>query len=125
MAADPQELARLSDRLTALMREKLGVRADTLPAALRRAGRKLPRRLRQDGDVILNAIERAQNPRLARVTDGDGPIQAARRIERYLSTIDPAAARARARAYLFADLAFRLAVVIALVIGILAWRGYV
>ncbi|WP_420396917.1 hypothetical protein [Nioella sp.] len=125
MAADPQELARLSDRLTALMREKLGVRADTLPAALRRSGRKLPRRLRQDGALILAAIERSQNPRLARVTDGDGPERAARRIEAYLSGLDPATARARARAYLFADLAFRLAVVIALVIGVLAWRGYV
>ena len=125
MAADPQELARLSDRLTALMREKLGVRAETLPVALRRAGRKLPRRLRQDGDLILAAMERSRNPRLARVTDGDGPERAARRIEAYLSGLDPVSARARARAYLFADLAFRLAVVIALVIAVLAWRGYV
>jgi IS5 family transposase len=125
MAADPQQLARLSDRLTALMRDKLGVRADSLRAALRRAGRKLPRRLRQDGEVILAAIDRSRNPRLARVTDGEGPERAARRIEAYLAGLDPAADRARARAYLFADLAFRLAVVIALVIGVLAWRGYV
>jgi hypothetical protein len=125
MAADPLQLDRLSDRLTALLREKLGVRADTLPVALRRAGRKLPRRLRQDGALLLAAIERSRNPRLARVTDGDGPERAAKRIEAYLSGLDPATARARARAYLFADLAFRLAVVIALVIGVLAWRGYV
>ncbi|WP_071690978.1 hypothetical protein [Nioella sediminis] len=125
MAADPLQLDRLSDRLTALLREKLGVRADTLPVALRRAGRKLPRRLRRDGALLLAAIERSRNPRLARVTDGDGPERAARRIEVYLSGLDPATARARARAYLFADLAFRLAVVIALVIGVLAWRGYV
>lgn len=125
MAADPLQLDRLSDRLTALLREKLGVRADTLPVALRRAGRNLPRRLRQDGALLLAAIERSRNPRLARVTDGDGPERAARRIEAYLSSLDPATARARARAYLFADLAFRLAVVIALVIGVLAWRGYV
>lgn len=125
MAADPLELDRLSDRLTTLMREKLGVRANTLAAALSRAGRKLPRRLRQDGEVILLAMERARNPRLARVTDGEGPERAARRIEAYLNSLDPAASRARARAYLFADLAFRLAVVIALFIGVLAWRGYV
>lgn len=125
MAADPQQLARLSDRLTALMREKLGVRAETLPAALRRAGRKLPRRLRQDGEAIVAAMDRSRNPRLARVTDGDGPERAARRIEAYLRGLNPADARARARAYLFADLAFRLAVVVALVIAVLAWRGYV
>lgn len=125
MAADPQQLAALSDRLTAQMRDRLGVRAETLPAALRRAGRNLPRSLRQDGALILAAQDRARNPRLARVTDGDGPVRAARRIEAYLATLDPAAARARARAYLFADLAFRLAVVVALIIAVLVWRGYV
>lgn len=125
MAADPQQLARLSDHLTALMREKLAVRADTLPVALRRAGRRLPRRVRRDGEIILAALARSQNPRLARVTDGDGPVRAARRVESYLSTLDPVASRARARAYLFADLAFRLAVVLALAIGVLVWRGYV
>lgn len=125
MAADPQDLAVLSDRLTALMRDKLGVRADGLAQALCRAGRRLPRGQRQDGATILAAIARAQNPRLARVTDGDGAHHAARRIERYLSTLDPAARRARRRAYLFADLAFRLAVVMALLIFVLVWRGYV
>ena len=125
MAANPQDLAALSDRLTVLMRDKLDVRADSFPRALHRAGRQLPRRLRQDGATILAAMDRAQNPRLARVTDGEGPHHAARRIERYLAGLDPVASRARARAYLFADLAFRLAVVVALVIGVLVWRGYV
>jgi len=122
MGADPNELARLAERLTALMRDKLELKAETFPAALHRAGRRLPRGLRRDGRIIVAALEQVRNPRLARIADGDGAARAARRLERYLNSLDPQADRARARAYFWAGLAFRIAVVIALLIAFLAWQ---
>lgn len=125
MGVDPNELTVTADRLTALMRDQLGVRADSFPRALAKAGRRLPRAIRAEGQVILSALDRAPNPRLARVTDGDAVRRAARRIEAYLGRLDPQASRARARAYLFADLAFRVAVAAALVIAVVAWRDLI
>lgn len=124
MGADPNELARLAERLTALMREKLEVKAETFPAALRRSGRRLPRGLRREGAVIVAALEKVQNPRLARIADGAGAARAARRLERYLNGLDPQADRARQRAYFRAGVAFRIAIVIALLIAFLVWQGF-
>jgi hypothetical protein len=125
MGADPNDLARLSERLTQLMREKMDIRADSFPAALRRAGRRLPPALRREGQVIRIALEQVQHPRLARIADGAGAARAARRIEAYLAQLDPAADRARRRIFLAADVAFRIAVVLALFITVLIWRGLV
>lgn len=124
MGADPNDMSRMADRLTKLMRDKLAVKAESFPAALRRAGRRLPRRVRRDGQVIVTALEQAQNPRLARIADGAGAAKAARRIEGYLARIDAAKTKARDRAFLWADVALRLAAAIALVLVLLVWRGY-
>lgn len=125
MGADPNELEHLADRLTAQMREKLDLRAEDFPTALHRAGRRLPRALRREGRLIVTALEQVRNPRLARIADGPGAVRAARRLSGWLSGLDPAAARARQRAYLLAGLAFRVAVVIALAISVLVWRDLV
>ena len=95
MGADPNDMSRMADRLTKLMRDKLAVKAESFPAALRRAGRRLPRRVRRDGQVIVTALEQAQNPRLARIADGAGAAKAARRIEGYLARIDTAKTKAK------------------------------
>lgn len=124
MGADPNELTRLAERLTALMRDKLEVKAESFPAALRRAGGRLPRRLRREGAVIVATLDQVRSPRLSRIADGEGAARAARRIEAYLSRLDPAADRARARAFFWANIAFRIVVVIALLMAVLVWRGF-
>ncbi|WP_071672831.1 hypothetical protein [Nioella nitratireducens] len=121
--ADLHELQGTADRLAALMRDKLDVRADSLDRALHQAGRRLPRARRADGALILAALERAQHPRLARVTDGTGAAQAARRIEAWLKQSDPQTRRARARAGLLGEIAFRIFAVLVLLIVVLVWRG--
>ena len=125
MTADPHQIDALAARVTTLLQQKLGVRGDSLPVALRRAGYRLPRRIRRDGAALVSAAEQSRNPRLARITDGEGLSRAARRIERYLSGLDPVEARARARALLLAEIGFRVAVVIALLIAVLVWQGLV
>ncbi len=125
MATDFHDLQATADRLAALMRDKLDLRAEGFERALRQAGRRLPRGRRADGNLILAALERAQNPRLARVTDFAGATGAARRIEAWLRQADPATRRARLRAGLFGEIAFRIFAVLALFIAVLSWRGLV
>ena len=99
---DTDQFSDQIDPIMELMRSKLGIRARSFPAALARAGRRLPRPIRREGQVLAEALARADNPRLRDTAD-----------------------RRRALALdILGALAFSLLLTAALVITLLAWRGF-
>ena len=66
-----------------------------------------------------------ENPNIARVTDAEALARDVAIVERFLTRQNPKTRKARARANMAAGLAFQIAVVIALVIFVLRWRGLV
>ena len=99
----------------------LDVRAPSFQAAVRRAGRLLPARAR-DAAADLAALDaRMAHPKLAARTDPAVIRQAENRFRRSLPAHPPGLRAARQRALLGAEIAFRLAVVIGLVLAFVYW----
>ena len=53
---DTDQFSDQIDPIMELMRSKLGIRARSFPAALARAGRRLPRPIRREGQVLAEAL---------------------------------------------------------------------
>jgi hypothetical protein len=116
--------ARLSD-LRALLADKLGVMGADLGHQVRRAGRRLPRRVRREAEFLVRAEEMARHPRLARLIDPREVARAQGRVARHLEGINPALLRRNRRKDRVAAFALYVLVTSALVVTLLWWRGYV
>jgi hypothetical protein len=125
MAIDPEDYAATCARLNDLLHCQIGARGADFAASLRYAGRTLPRAVRQAGARIVDLGAQVENPKLARVTDAEALAQDVAIVERFLNRQNPKTRKARARANMAAGLAFQIAVVIALVIIVLRWRGLI
>ncbi len=123
MRAD--ELDARAGALTEKMAEGLGVKGRTLEQSAARAGRWLPRRIRNEIAVIAEARALQGHPKLERQIDDARIDRACRQTASYLDGLDPAARRRRAALDMLSLIAFRLFVVLCLVIAVLIWRDLV
>jgi hypothetical protein len=121
---DPH-LARTLDGLRASFAERLGLRGKDFAAVVRRAGRRIPRRLRPAAARLAEAERMAGNPRLARLVDAASVEAAARDLADWLETQDPRERRRTAIINTSALIAFYILVTGLLVIAVLVWRGIV
>ncbi|MCB1358738.1 MAG: hypothetical protein KDK53_20335 [Maritimibacter sp.] len=113
------------DKIAALMEERLGIRGDGFEAKFARAGRLLPRRLRREGAVLVEARALAEHPKLARQVDARRLRRAARVFERYLTRVDGADRRLTRWINWGAGIALSLLVVFGLAVAAMAWRGLI
>jgi hypothetical protein len=125
MAIDPEEYAATCARLNDLLHRQIGARGPEFAASLRYAGRTLPRTVRQAGARIVDLGTQVENPKLENVTDAEALDRDVSIVERFLNRQNPKIRKARARANMAAGLAFQIAVVIALMIIVLRWRGLI
>jgi len=110
--------------LLALFETRLGIKAETLARALKKAGRRLPARQRQNGQRIAEALKRADHPRLAMQNDPRELARAHEELTTHLEAIDRREMQIRSALRLTATIAFNLIAVVAAVIVILRWRGF-
>lgn len=123
-----KEADDIARRVLALQKQfdaKLGVKSRTLSQALRRAGRRLPRRLRAQGRQLVEAQKRLGNPVLARQLDWVALERAFQDISAHLAAIDVAGRRKDRILDLAALIAFYILVVVVAFVFWLWWRGYV
>jgi len=120
-----EEIDKITEELRLLMVQQLGIRANSFAQAVRRAGRLLPGQARIASHRLLELKSRATNPKLAARTDPSIARNDAAVIKRHLKTITAGERQARERAFFFAEIAFRVAIVLTLLIAILAWRGII
>lgn len=119
------ELDDRLDKIAALMEERLGIRGDGFEAKFARAGRRLPRRLRREGALLVEARRLAAHPKLARRVDARRLRKAVRVFERYLGRVDGRQRRVTRLINWLAGNAFNILLVAALTVAVLAWRGLV
>ena len=112
-------------RASALLEERLGLRGPDLERQLRKAGRRLPRRIRQDGETIATAQRFAAHPRMARRIDQGTVDRAHGRFTRHLEAIDRREVRRTRAINLAALVAAQVLIVAVLFVAVLAWRGLV
>lgn len=106
------------------LRAKLGVRAGTLPRAMKRAGRRMPREAHRAADVLASAKSQASHPRLSRLIDETSVTAAQTVFEAHLNNIDPKKRRTDRILSMLGTQAFNVLAVGALFIAVLYWRGF-
>lgn len=119
------DIDRMIAQVQVLLNTRLGVRKGTLEAMARRAGRRLPRRLRKHALALTRAQKLAAHPKLARQLDRKTLTAGFNEITTYLEKIDPNARRKMFALRLAGVLAFNVIAVAGGFIFWLWWAGYV
>lgn len=101
------------------------VRAKTLSRALAKTGRRLPKRLRKDADVIVAAQALGGNPKLLRQADTAVLDAAQDRVVNWLDTVDRADARRGYWIGVGAMIGFNVLGLIAAIVVWMWWTGRV
>lgn len=102
-----------------------GVRAKTLSRALRKTGRRLPRRLHKDAGLIVAAQNLGGNPKLLRQADTRALDGATERVVSWLDTVDRADARRGYWIGIGAMIGFNILAVLGAVVVWMWWTGRV
>ena len=120
-----KDMTAKSEALRAQLRAKLGVKSTTLEQGLRRAGGRLPRRIRLRGNALLHAEALLRHPKLSRQVDGRTVTRAYAEITAHLDGINVADRRRGTQLQLAGLIVGNLLVVGTLFLGWLWWKGYV
>ncbi len=118
-------LQQMVDEVRAAMESRLRVRGKSLDAQVRKAGRRLPRRVRQDATYLAQGMAVAGNPKLLRMIDMAKARQAHRNVLAYLESVDFSAQRRNAALNMITSIAFALLVTGVLLLFVLWQRGFI
>lgn len=116
---------QMVDRVSALLDERLGLRGRSLSDQLRKAGRRLPGKVRAAVSLLSEAQEMVQNPKLQVRVDEARVAEAYDICLRHLGTIKPGKRMQSAVLNVAASAAFAVLVVALLVAGFIYWRGLI
>jgi hypothetical protein len=114
-----------SARVAELMKERLGIRGKTLARKLGRSGRLLPKRIKQDASVLVEAAGLAQSPRLVKMIDRKRVNAAYKACVTHLEAIDVRDRRIGALLGVLGSLSMAFLVPGAALIAVLVWRGFI
>lgn len=117
-------IQQMADRIGALMEDRLGARGDGLAEKLRKAGHKLPSKLRKEADFLAEAAHLSQNPKMLLQIDHDRVAAAYDQCVRHLNRL-PNARRRGMLASIGTSIALSLLAVAVLVVAVLVWRGFI
>lgn len=118
------DLNERSDALGEKMARQLRLRPGGLADVSARAGRKLPKHLRAEVEMILNAQRMAVHPKLMHHIDAKQIAKAEKKLNRFLDKQDPKAERRTEILDTIAKIAFVLFSVVLSVFLVLLYRGY-
>lgn len=114
-----------ADHISNLIKQRLGARGPDLNARFRRAGRMLPRHVQQDVQVLINAVDMQNNPKLARMVD-DGAVQrSVRAVETHLQSIDVKKRRSDRIMGILANVGVQIIVIFAALLAVIYWRDLI
>lgn len=122
---DPNDLNRKATRLRHLARTKFGVGGDTLEVAMRRVGRRVPKRIQSQAKIVIKAQKALGHPKLWMQVDAGRVEQAFRIVEAHLQSVDPDDRRKGFLLSMLGSLVFNLMLLAALLVLLLIWRGFV
>lgn len=117
-------IQQMADRVAQLLEERLGLGGKGLAAKMKRAGRTLPRKVRDAGKLLAGAAQKAQNPKLLGQIDMGEVTEAYDVCLKHLIAIDPVGRRRDYFASFLGSVGFGILVLALAIAGFLAWRGY-
>lgn len=86
-------MTKTAEDLAALMATQLRVRGEGLEEVAAKAGRKLPRHLHAEVQVVVDGLRMAEHPKLAQRVDERRVGKAVQRVKKFLAKQDPVAER--------------------------------
>lgn len=113
-----------ADALAELMSVQLRVRGAGLREVTARAGRRLPKHLRRAAETIIDAVEKADNPKLGRLVDEKAVVRSERKLRKFLEKQDPRSVRRGEILDLLAKIALVVFVVVLAIFFLLLNQGY-
>ncbi|MEC7762589.1 MAG: hypothetical protein VX874_11845 [Pseudomonadota bacterium] len=114
-----------ADRLAKLMEERLDIRGDGLRAKTRRAGRRIPRWVRRELDVLVEALDRTDHPKLAPQVDYARIEIGTKRAEGWLESVDAWDRRKSLAIHWLAGNALNILIVMGIALAVMGWRGLI
>lgn len=117
-------IQQMADRVAQLLKERLGVGGKGLAAKMKRAGRLLPRKVRDAGKQLAVSAQKAQNPKLLGQIDMGEVTEAYDVCLKHLIAIDPVDRKRGYLAGMIGSVAFGVLVLMIAIALLLAWRGY-
>ncbi|MGH1575598.1 hypothetical protein [Planktotalea sp.] len=117
------DFTAIEQKALAALRTRLGVRSKDLPRAMKSAGRRLPREAHRAAQVLGEAKVHSAHPKLARMVDHGAVDAAEQTLHAHLEKIDPKERRTDMILAMLGTQALNVLAVIALVVGLMWWRG--
>ena len=117
-------IQQMADRVAQLLEERLGLGGRDLSAKLKRAGRTLPKKVRDSGKALAVAAQKAQNPKLLGQIDMGDVAEAYDVCVKHLITIDPVGRRRDLFAGMVGSVGFGILALLIAIMIFLAWRDY-
>ncbi len=111
--------------IQALMETKLWVKGRDLKAQTRKAGRRLPRKVRRDLRYLIDTAPLAENPKLGRMINQMKVDKAYANITAHLEQLNPREAMWTMLLNITASIALGLILIFVVVLYVLVQRGYV
>lgn len=118
-------LQQMADRVAELLEQRLRIKGKTLDDKLRKAGRRLPRKVYAAAQLLAQAAQMSKNPRLMMQVNEPDVVAAYDICLRHLGAKQAASlARKNTAMSIGASIAGSILVLTLLVLGVLRWRGY-
>lgn len=118
------DVSGIAEDLAQTMARQLRLRGGSLGDVVARAGRKLPRHLQAEAQVIIDALALAENPKLSHRVDPKRLKRAERKLRAFLEKQDPRAERWAEFLDRLAGVVFILFVAVLGVFFFALWRGH-
>lgn len=119
------DISAKATELCTLLADKLSLTHGGLEDRLRRAGRRLPARIRAQARIVTEAEALSVHPKLARRIDPDAVGRAFAEVRAHLRAIDAGYLRRGAWLGMLGGLAFNLLLFAVLALAFLRWRGVI
>lgn len=120
-----QELTTYIAEIRGLLEKQMRVKGRDLRQQARRAGRRLPRKIRRDLAFLIETAKVADNPKLGRMVNGDRVQKAHANVVRHLESVNPREAMWNMILTITASVALVLIITFVVVLYVLVQRGFV
>jgi hypothetical protein len=117
-------IQQMAERVSILLTERMHIKGRDLGDKLRRGGRVLPRNVRQAAQELATAAEQSHNPKLLLQIN---ELKVAENYDICVKHLNERHKNEKLRVTLLGlsvSILFSLLVVVAMVVGVLVWRGY-
>ena len=117
-------IQQMAERVSILLTERMHIKGRDLGDKLRRGGRLLPRNVRQAAQALAIAMEQSHNPKLLLQIN---ELKVAENYDICVKHLNEKHKNEKLRVTLLGlsvSILFSLLVVVAMVVGVLVWRGF-